>query len=460
MISVTSLNDSLFKAFRDAGESQGWLNAPGLLLAVSGGSDSMALLNLARRCYGGRIAVAHLEHGFRGRTSLQDAAFVEEYCRKIGIPCYVRHADVPNHMEKGESSEMAGRRARYDFFFELLERENLTFVATGHTADDAVETMLYHLFRGTGMKGLAGIAPVNGRVARPLIKCRRERLRKFLTDTGTPWREDETNDENCYLRNKIRNQLLPWVRENLNASPERVLLGLAGQAAAAEAQSEAEARLALPWLLRAHPMALAAWDTATARRFGEARLTSLLRLQGAELGLPPLHRGRMKELRSLIGTRGRWRFQWSGEIEVCGSRSLIGWIERAALKPPEDITVDLSELRDGGRKNVRWGRWRVEFVRETNLRRPFGGIWQTRISAGPSDIVHIASASSAVSGRKKTDRIPWWSLSGWPVIGNWVPGVEKSVREESACAMIAKVFCEEIDGEKQSQTRRRVVYGQ
>lgn len=445
---MTSTSDSLFKIFRDAGERQGWLNAPGLLVAVSGGSDSMALLSLAHRCYEGRIVAAHLEHGFRGQTSLWDASFVEEHCRGIRVPCYVRHADVPNHMEKGESFEMAGRRARYDFFSELLQRENLAFVATGHTADDVVETMLYHLFRGTGMKGLAGIAPVSGRAVRPLIGCRREQLREFLTDNGIPWCEDETNDENCYLRNKIRNQLLPWVRANINASPERALLGLASQAASAEAGNEEEARRALPWLLRAHPMAMAAWDTETARRFDEARLSAALRLQGANLGLPPLGRERMRELLSLIGGKGRWRFQWSGEIEVCGSRSLIGWIERAVLEPPEEVAIDLSVLRDGGKKSVRWGRWRIEFAGETDFRRASCGIWQARIFTGPSGIVRVVSASSAVSDKIKRDRLPWWSLAGWPVVENWLPGVEKYVREESGYAMIAKVFCEGIDGGK------------
>jgi len=446
---MISLNDSLIKNFQEAGEKQGWLDAPGLLLAVSGGSDSMALLCFARRCYGGRLAAAHLEHGFRGAASLADAAFVEEFCRGIGIPCFVRHADVPNNMRKGESFEMAGRRARYEFFYELLEREDLSFVATGHTADDVVETMLFNLFRGTGIKGLAGIAPRSGRAVRPLIACRRGDLRRFLADEGIPWREDETNDENLYIRNKIRNQLLPWVRENINDSPERALLGLTEQAALSDARSEADAKLALPWVRRSHPFASAAWDTATARRFTGEKLASLLRLQGALLGLPTLDRARIHELCSLIGVSGRWRFQWSGETEVCGSGSLIGWIERRDLAPPAEVTVDLSALRVGEKTEVRWGRWRVEFTRDAApVRRP-RGVRQAGAAPDPSGALRITSAEAAPRGEKPRG-IPWWSLAGWPLIGDWIPGERKSVRDESSYAMIAKAFCDKVNAKNNS----------
>ncbi len=437
---MNPLSISLCKTIRGAGERQGWWNAPGLLLAVSGGSDSMALLSLLHRCYEGRIAVAHLEHGFRGDASLADAAFVEERCREIGVPCFVRHADLPHNMKKGESFEMAGRRVRYAFFYELLDREGLSFIATGHTADDVVETMLFHLFRGTGLKGLAGIAPVNGRVVRPLIECRRDELRRFLTDAAVAWREDETNLQDDYQRNRIRNQLLPWVRANINESPERVLLGLARQTAASEAKREADARRLLPWLQRRHPFALATWDFAAIGRVDDACLADLLRTQGAALGLPLLDRRRMDELCDLIRAAGRWRFQWSGEVEVCGSRPLIGWIERSDLRAPEDLEIAFSSLRGGEKKSVQWGKWLIELRKGEGS--PAGaprGYWQSAIAVPRSGVLRITS----LSGRSGGCRTPvsWWSRPGWPVVENWAPGLGKCIQEESSYVMIAKVFC-------------------
>ena len=441
-------NNSLYKTIQKASEEQGWRNAPGLLLAVSGGSDSMALLSLVRRCYEGRLVVAHLEHGFRGASSLADAAFVEDHCRRVGLPCFVRHADVPNNMKKGESFEMAGRRARYEFFYELLEHEKLSFIATGHTADDTIETMLFHLFRGTGLKGLSGIAPVRGRIVRPLIGCRREELRKFLADEGIPWREDESNDEDHFKRNKIRNQLLPWVRANLNEAPERVLLGLAAQAAEVERESGEKALRVLPWVRRRHPFALAAWDTAVAQGLDDARLAALLRAQGATLGLPLLDRERVEQLRSLIRKSGRWRFQWSGEVEVCGARSLIGWIERRDLDSPGELSVDLAALPGGERQTVRWGRWRIELERENCPSTWRDGLWQSRIWPDSSGKLRISSAEADFAGGVRAEKIPWWSLAGWPMIGNWIPGWEKCVQEESSYVMIAKVFCEHASSTK------------
>lgn len=441
---VISSNDPLYRIIQNVGEEQGWLNAPGLLLAVSGGSDSMALLSLVRRCYEGRVAVAHLEHGFRGDSSLADAAFVEDHCRSIGVPCFVRHADLSNRRRKGESFEMAGRRVRYEFFYELLERECLSFVATGHTADDAVETMLFHLFRGTGLKGLSGIAPARGRVVRPLIGRRRGELRKFLIGAGIPWREDETNDEDHFKRNKIRNQLLPWVRANLNEAPEDVLLGLAAQAAGVEREEEESARRVLPWVIRRHPFALAAWDTATVRRLSDARLAALIRAQGTVLGLPPLGRARTERLRSLIRGSGRWRFQWSGETEVCGSRSLTGWVERRDLESPGEISSGTAPPPPGGRRMIRWGRWRIELEEaEGSPRR--SGLWQSCVRPDASGALRVSSAGANAVRGGRTGELPWWSLPGWPVIGDWIPGVKKRVQEESSCVMIAKVFCERGD---------------
>ena len=331
----------LYAALESAGLRQGWLTrggpSSGILVALSGGSDSMALLSLLRDRYEGRIAAAHLEHGFRGDDSLADADFVRAYCESIGIFCYVKHVDVPGTRRKGESAEMAGRRARYDFFYETMRREGLAWIATGHTADDVVETMLLNLFRGTGWRGLSGIAERRGEIVRPLIECRREDLRRCLTERGIPWREDETNATGPYRRNKIRNELLPWVRENLNESVDRVLLGLARESLEIAEREEAEARTLCDALVCETPNALAAWDLRAARKLSRTARVGALREQGRRLSLPVLDRKRVDALSRLIARSGRWRFQWADDVEVAALCGRLYWVRRCDL---EKLCID------------------------------------------------------------------------------------------------------------------------
>ncbi|MDL2263349.1 tRNA lysidine(34) synthetase TilS [Synergistaceae bacterium OttesenSCG-928-I11] len=304
----------------------------GILVALSGGSDSMALLSLLRERYEGEIAAAHLEHGFRGAASVADADFVRTYCESIGIFCYVKHVDVPGSRRGGESAEMAGRRARYDFFCEVAQREGFTWIATGHTADDVVETMLLNLFRGTGYRGLSGIAGRRGKIVRPLIDCRRGDLRAYLAERNIPWREDETNATGDYRRNKIRNELLPWVRKNLNESVDRVLLGLAHESLEIADEEEAEAGTLCDALGLEAPDALAVWDLRRARTLSDRKRCAALREQGRRLSLPVLDRKRTEELSRLIARSGRWRFQWAGDVEVVARNGFLCWAHRGDLE--------------------------------------------------------------------------------------------------------------------------------
>lgn len=288
----------------------------------------MALLELLLENYAGPVAAAHLEHGFRARASLDDAEFVRAYCEGRGVECYVRHLDVMSWRGKGESAEMAGRRARYEFFFETLEACGASFIATGHTADDTVETMLLNFFRGTGLKGLSGIEERRGPIIRPIIDCRREELRQYLRERGISWREDETNGENHYRRNKIRNQLLPWVRENLNESADRALLGLASDCRTVSERMEREAEAHIAEISANDASSLASWDIKAARRMDEWDLSNALRLQGERLSLPVLDRKRLNELCRLVKKSGRWRFQWAGDVEVHALDGVIRWVTR------------------------------------------------------------------------------------------------------------------------------------
>ncbi len=439
------------KKFRLAGLRQGWWGDCDILAAVSGGGDSMALLHMLCRLHAGRVAVAHFEHGIRGGAALEDAAFVEAYCRKRSLRCFVRHGRVPENRRNGESLEMAGRRLRYEFFAELAERHGFPFVATGHTADDAVETMLLNLFRGTGIRGMAGIPGARGKIARPLIYCGREELRRLLAAEGVPWREDATNAESLYRRNKVRNELLPWLRGELNPAVDAALLGLAGESAAHAAAISRDAHAVADWLRRPHPFALAAWDADAARGLADARLAQAIRAQGEALSLPVPDRRRVEELCRLMRENPRWRFQWAEDVEVCGAAALFGWLRRGQLLPQREAEAVLCL---GDRRTVAWGDWTValDFRRRDDFPVPAGrrnAVWSALLpTAGASVAVRVRSADCPENGRRNA--IPWWSRMRWPLVAltaaegenYWQPGRLCTVQNESTYAIMARVFCD------------------
>ena len=168
------------KKFLAAASRQGWLNAHGIVCALSGGGDSVAALWLLKSFFNGRVVAAHLDHCTREGGSHDDAAFVRELCAEWRIECAVKVVDVHHCRETGESFEMAGRRARYEHFYETAARFGLPYIAVGHNSDDVVETQLMNLARGSGLAGLRGIPEVRGNIVRPVIDFSREELRNIL----------------------------------------------------------------------------------------------------------------------------------------------------------------------------------------------------------------------------------------------------------------------------------------
>lgn len=320
----------LAAAIDSASRAQGWSTSRGgLLVALSGGGDSMALLELLRNVWGGRVGAAHLEHGFRGEESEADAKFVESYCSSIGVELDVERADVSAHRARGESAEMAGRRARYVFFERVREARGYDFIATGHTKDDSVETVIFNFFRGTGIKGLSGIPPRTGRVVRPIIGCSRADLRRYLELRGIEWREDSTNAENDHRRNMIRNELLPWVKDHLNATPERAILGISSECAELAEDVEARASMLCDEITVEGDVGIAAWDIRAARKLSRSDLARAVREQGRRLSLPTLDRARTDVLVDLIFRSGRWRFQWAGTTEAAAIAGQVVWLDRS-----------------------------------------------------------------------------------------------------------------------------------
>ncbi len=179
-----------------------------VICAVSGGPDSMALLwamYMLQDKLKIRLSAAHFNHCLRGEESDRDEAFVREFCEGYGIPLAVERKQV-RAGKKG--LEAAARQARYDFFATLSG-----LVATAHTADDNAETVLMHLVRGTGLKGLGGIAPVSGRIIRPMLEVTRAQVIAFLEQYHVPYVTDSTNAEDAFLRNRLRHHVMPLLEQ-------------------------------------------------------------------------------------------------------------------------------------------------------------------------------------------------------------------------------------------------------
>lgn len=194
-----------------------------ILLAVSGGIDSMYLANRAPELFpGARFAVAHCNFALRGAESDADEAFVRAWCAEHGLECFVKRFDTRSYAaEHGISIEMAARDLRYAWFAELRRAGGFDAVAVAHNADDNAETLLLNLLRGTGTRGLRGMGDHDG-IVRPLLDIPREDIRAWMTARGLAWRDDSTNADSTPKRNRIRNEVFP-IFARINPSFVRTL---------------------------------------------------------------------------------------------------------------------------------------------------------------------------------------------------------------------------------------------
>lgn len=233
---VTSLEQRVLECIREMR-----MLAPGdrAGVAVSGGADSVALLRLLenmRESLGITLVVVHFDHGLRGEESEADARFVAQLASARGLEFVLDREDVAVAAARHKwNLEDAARRLRYAFFDRLVAEGRATRIVVAHTADDQAETVLAHMLRGTGPAGLAGIYPAAGPVVRPLLRERREDLRKYLRGLGQDWREDVTNLDLRRLRARIRQRLLPLLERDFSAQVVNHLTGLARLAREEEA---------------------------------------------------------------------------------------------------------------------------------------------------------------------------------------------------------------------------------
>jgi tRNA(Ile)-lysidine synthase len=212
-----------------------------VVLAVSTGPDSVALLRAAivlknEAAGSGGLFVAYLNHGLRGTSANDDEAWLRTLCQRLNVPLEIGKADVPElAAQAGDGIEAAARNARYDFLRQTAEGLGARFVATAHTADDQVETILHRIIRGTGLAGLAGIPstrPLSPSVTlvRPLLGVRRREVLDYLAAIDQEFRTDPSNIDPRFTRNRLRHELLPFLRENYNVDVDAALLRLAVQA--------------------------------------------------------------------------------------------------------------------------------------------------------------------------------------------------------------------------------------
>ncbi len=192
-----------------------------VVVGVSGGADSVFLLYILNALnnisLNLKLTAVHINHCLREKESDEDESFVLEFCKSLNIPLFVFRVNVNEEAKKqGVSVEVAARNIRYNCFENVFNEIDANKIAVAHNLNDNAETLLLMLFRGTGIKGLCGIPPVRGKIIRPLIEIEREQIEKYLLENNICYRIDSTNSKNIYTRNKIRNNILPYLKNEIN----------------------------------------------------------------------------------------------------------------------------------------------------------------------------------------------------------------------------------------------------
>lgn len=195
-------------------------NGDRIVLGVSGGPDSITMLDILRQLREElefEIVVAHINHMIR-EEAIEDEKYVQEYCKKNNIECYIKRIDVEKIANtKKIGTEEAGRKVRYEFFEEILQKTCSNKIGIAHNKNDKIETIIMHILRGSGISGLKGIEPKrDNKYIRPLIECERSEIEQYCEENKLEPRIDKTNFENEYTRNKIRNIVIPYIKKEFN----------------------------------------------------------------------------------------------------------------------------------------------------------------------------------------------------------------------------------------------------
>lgn len=324
-----------------------------VVLGVSGGADSVCLLAVMEALQTElqtELCVVHINHGVRAEAG-QDAAYVEQLCLERSLPFYLKEIRMEELAKQWKcSSEEAGRRARYAFFEEVCHATGSEKIAVAHNMGDCSETMLFHLFRGSGLIGLSGIRPVRDNIIRPILCLERREIEQYLSVKGLAYRHDITNDGDDYTRNRIRHHILPYAEEEIVCGATRNVYEAAKHLALVQdyigqqvenaweevniPAGEGRLALSLPKLAGLHEIVQK-----------ELLKKAVLQLTGSSKDITREH---IDSLFELIGRSGNRRIQLPGFL--WGERSyerLLLYVERACGEPWHEIPVTGEALMAG-----------------------------------------------------------------------------------------------------------------
>lgn len=302
-----------------------------VLLAVSGGADSVAMLRaLAALRQAGRLdtdlAVGHVNHCLRAEASDGDERFVNDLARELSLPIYAAQADVPAYAKEHRLSiETAARLLRRRALIDMARQAACTAIATAHHLDDQAETLIHRLQRGTGFRGLAGIRPTaeldEMRFARPLLTVRRSEILEYLRQGNFPWREDHTNADTQMTRNRIRHRTLPFLQAQASADLPDHLARLARHA---DGLIDRIDRRASAFKLEIEPYQIR-FEQPAAAQLSPLVLGELLRrcLVALDIGLRDYTRRHYRHMQTLIRTARRTTLHLPGGAELTIRRGKV-----------------------------------------------------------------------------------------------------------------------------------------
>ena len=206
-----------------------------IVIGVSGGPDSICLLhvlNSLKQELEIEICVAHINHMIR-KVADSETEYVRKFCNDLGIECFIKKVDIIKlAKEEKKGTEETGRKVRYDFFDEVLKKTNSNKIATAHNSNDKAETVILNILRGSGISGLKGIEPIrDNKYIRPLIETDRIEIEKYCNKNNLNPKYDESNNENIYNRNKIRNEVIPYIKREFNQNIIKTINRLSNVAA-------------------------------------------------------------------------------------------------------------------------------------------------------------------------------------------------------------------------------------
>ncbi|MBN1816516.1 MAG: tRNA lysidine(34) synthetase TilS [Sedimentisphaerales bacterium] len=340
-----------------------------ILLAVSGGADSVAMLHIMHRLWEtGRIPVslvaAHVNHNLRSDSG-RDLKLVQEQARRLGLPFLSRSVEVSEHSVQTKLSlETAARQLRLAALVEMARQADCSIVSTAHHADDNAETLLHRMLRGTGFRGLRGIEPIKQFHAwpeisfiRPLLWIKREQILAYCRKENLSWREDRTNRQTTYTRNRIRHSLIPWLQEEFGPGVQDKLSILSRRCRALHRKIQTETDLAWPRMIQARESGRISLHRPLFNRFPVPIRIEMIDhvLKILDIGLRKMTLSHYQAILSLASSNPAKEMDLPGGCRVIGSQESLIFETKHGI---ESVRFDTVSLSIPGQAIC--GSWRIE----------------------------------------------------------------------------------------------------